>query len=102
MLGTRSLPGSLDLISHLLETLNRVVQSVSPTQADVSYIEQLLMSAIENAANKITVGLFQEVIPTIHSFFPQEIPNLSPSVVRLDILVELIRSKSILCSIGCD
>lgn len=102
VLGTRSLPGSLDLISHLLETLNRVVQSVSPTQADVSYIEQLLMSAIENAANKITVGLFQEVIPTIHSFFPQEIPNLSPSVVRLDILVELIRGKSILCSIGCD
>ncbi|KAF9468309.1 hypothetical protein BDZ94DRAFT_1246474 [Collybia nuda] len=74
VLGTRSLPGSLDLISHLLETLNRVIQSVSPAQADINYIQQLLMSAIENVANKIT-----------------EIPNLSPSVIRLDILVELIR-----------
>lgn len=55
VLGTRSLPGSLDLISHLLETLNRVVQSVSPAQADVSYVEQLLMSAVENSASKIKV-----------------------------------------------
>ncbi|GLB44223.1 putative U3 small nucleolar RNA-associated protein 10 [Lyophyllum shimeji] len=74
VLGTRSLPGSLDLISHLLETLNRVLQSQSAAQGDVSYVEQLLMSAIENVANKV-----------------MEIPNLSPSVVRLDILVDLIR-----------
>ncbi|KAG5644278.1 hypothetical protein DXG03_008763 [Asterophora parasitica] len=74
VLGAQSLPGSLDLISNLLETLNRVLQSVSSTQADASYIEQLLMSAIENAATKIV-----------------EMPNLSPNVIRLDILVELIR-----------
>lgn len=55
VLGTRPLHGSLDLVSHLLETLNRVVQSVSPVQADVSYVEQLLMSAIENSASKIKV-----------------------------------------------
>lgn len=74
ILGTKSLPGSLDLISHLLETLNRVVQSISPNQADVSYVEQLLMSAVDSAASKIV-----------------EAPNLSPSTIRLDILVEVIR-----------
>ncbi|KAG6909155.1 hypothetical protein DXG01_001782 [Tephrocybe rancida] len=72
VLGARSLPGSLDLISNLLETLNRVSQSATAAQTDVSYTEQLLMSAIENAASK-------------------EIPNLTPSVIRLEILVELIR-----------
>ncbi|KAG5637085.1 hypothetical protein H0H81_005818 [Sphagnurus paluster] len=74
VLGARSLPGSLDLVSHLLETLNRVLQSIPCAQAEVSYIEQLLMSAIENAASKIV-----------------EIPNLTPNGIRLDILVELIR-----------
>ncbi|KAF8797612.1 hypothetical protein BYT27DRAFT_7204423 [Phlegmacium glaucopus] len=74
ILGTKSLPGSLDLISCLLDTLNKVVQSFPSAQADVSYIEQLLMSAVESVASKIT-----------------EAPNLSPSVIRLDILVELIR-----------
>ncbi|CAA7262090.1 unnamed protein product [Cyclocybe aegerita] len=74
ILGTKSLPGDLDLISRLLDTLNQVVQSLPPTQAEVSYIEQLLMSAIESAASKVI-----------------EAPNLSPSVIRLDILVEVIR-----------
>lgn len=55
ILGTKSLPGSLDLISHLLDTLSKVVQTLPATQADVSYIEQLLMSAIESAASKIKV-----------------------------------------------
>ncbi|KAG6902641.1 hypothetical protein C0995_013766 [Termitomyces sp. Mi166 len=53
VLGARSLPGSLDLISNLLETLNRVLQSVTAAQTDVNYVEQLLMSAIENAATKV-------------------------------------------------
>ncbi|KAF8630264.1 hypothetical protein AX17_005450 [Amanita inopinata Kibby_2008] len=74
VLGTTSLPGSLDLISKLLDTLNRVAQSISPTQADVNYIEQLLISAIENAAEKIS-----------------ETRGLVPTAVRLDILVDLIR-----------
>ncbi|RDB23790.1 U3 small nucleolar RNA-associated protein 10 [Hypsizygus marmoreus] len=74
VLAAKELPGSLDLVSHLLETINHVLQSDSSAQADVSYIDQLLMSAIENAASKVV-----------------EIPNLIPSAVRLDILVELIR-----------
>lgn len=55
ILGTKSLPGSLDLISCLLDTLNKVVQSLPPAQADVNYIEQLLMSAMESVSSKITV-----------------------------------------------
>ncbi|KAG6836982.1 hypothetical protein H0H93_016935 [Arthromyces matolae] len=74
VLAARSLPGSLDLISKLLFMLNRVLQSVSTPRTDVNYVEQLLMSAVENAAAKVT-----------------EIPNLSPSVIQLEILVELIR-----------
>ncbi|KAJ7701560.1 hypothetical protein B0H17DRAFT_1195339 [Mycena rosella] len=74
VLGGISLPGSLDLISRLLETLHNVVQSTTPTDADISYIEQSLMSAVEHSAEKIV-----------------EVPNLAPSAIRLDILVELIR-----------
>ncbi|KAL0575096.1 snoRNA-binding rRNA-processing protein utp10 [Marasmius crinis-equi] len=74
VLGTISLPGSLDLISHLLETLSRVMQFGSPARSDVIFIEQSLMAAIDSAAEKV-----------------QEIPNLAPNAIRLDILVELIR-----------
>ncbi|KII90106.1 hypothetical protein PLICRDRAFT_686024 [Plicaturopsis crispa FD-325 SS-3] len=74
VLSSATLPGSLDLVSCFMETLNKVVHYELPAQTDISYIEQLLMSAIENAASKIAVA-----------------PNLSPSAIRLDILVELIR-----------
>lgn len=57
ILGTKSLPGSLDLVANLLDTLSKVVQTLPPTQADVSYIEQLLMSAVESAASKIKVRM---------------------------------------------
>lgn len=66
VLGTRSLPGSLDLISNLLETLNRVLQSVTSAQTDINYVEQLLMSAIENAASKVKVsGLLNLNLPSM-------------------------------------
>ncbi|KAJ7079966.1 hypothetical protein B0H15DRAFT_1025307 [Mycena belliarum] len=74
VLGGIALPGSLDLISRLLETLHNVVQSTTPTDADISYIKQSLMSAVEHSAENII-----------------EVPNLAPSAIRLDILVELIR-----------
>jgi hypothetical protein len=57
------LPGSLDLIAHLLETLSKIVQTLPQTQADISYIEQLLMSAVESAASKINVcGFFDSLM----------------------------------------
>jgi len=55
ILGTKSLPGSLELTTHLLETLNKVAQSLPAAQADVIYIQQLLMSAIESTSSKIKV-----------------------------------------------
>ena len=51
-----ALPGSVDLISHLLQALSSVVQTFSSLQADVSYTEQLLMSAIDSVAGKVTVS----------------------------------------------
>ncbi|KAF7373573.1 U3 small nucleolar RNA-associated protein 10 [Mycena sanguinolenta] len=74
VLASVPLPGSLDLVSRLLETLHNVVQSTTSTDVDISYIEQSLMSAVEHSAEKIT-----------------EVPNLAPSAIRLDILVDLIR-----------
>ncbi|ESK96722.1 u3 small nucleolar RNA-associated protein 10 [Moniliophthora roreri MCA 2997] len=74
VMGTMSLPGSFDLISHLLETLSKVMQFSNTARADVIFIEQSLMAAVDNAAGKV-----------------QEIPNLAPNAIRLDVLVELIR-----------
>ena len=59
----KSLPGSLDLIAHLLDTLSKIMQSLPQTQAGVSYIEQLLMSAVESAASKINIcSLFDSLM----------------------------------------
>ena len=87
------MPGSLDLITHLLDTLSKIVQSLPQTQADVSYIEQLLMSAVESAASNIKVCGYLLVSDGCAHCPIQEVPNLSPSVIRLDILVEVIRGK---------
>ena len=65
VLGTKPLPGSLDLISSLLDTLHHTVQYALSTQADLSFVQQLCMSAIENTAEKITVGLFVHFL-TVH------------------------------------
>ncbi|KAJ7881538.1 hypothetical protein B0H14DRAFT_2565770 [Mycena olivaceomarginata] len=78
VLASVSLPGSLDLVSRLLENFNNVVYSITSTDVDISYIEQSIMSAVEHSAEKIT-----------------EAPNLAPSAIRLDIVVHFIRvSKS--------
>ncbi|KAJ7222324.1 hypothetical protein GGX14DRAFT_663256 [Mycena pura] len=74
VLASIPLPGSLDFVSKLLEALHNVVQSTARTDVDINYIEQALMSAVEHSAEKIA-----------------EVPNLAPSSIRLDILVELIR-----------
>ena len=67
VLGTKSLPGSLDLISSLLDTLNHTVQYALSTQADLSFVQQLTMSAIENTAEKITVGFFVRFLAAYQS-----------------------------------
>ncbi|KAG9310969.1 hypothetical protein JVU11DRAFT_8847 [Chiua virens] len=71
VLGTTDIPGSLDLISALLDTLNKVVRSDLWGPSDTSYICQMLMAAIEKSASKVME--------------PPAMP------IRLDVLVELIR-----------
>ncbi|KAJ7301607.1 hypothetical protein DFH08DRAFT_647463, partial [Mycena albidolilacea] len=53
VLASVSLPGSLDLVSRLLENFNNVVYSTTSTDVDISYIEQSIMSAVEHSAEKI-------------------------------------------------
>jgi U3 small nucleolar RNA-associated protein 10 len=55
VLGAQSLPGSLDFVARLLETLGLIVQYQSQAQVDMSYLEQLFMTAVENAADNISV-----------------------------------------------
>ena len=60
-ISSRPLPGSVELASCLLETLNKVVHDASSSVTDKSYVEQLLMSAVENAATNVPVS---EIYPT--------------------------------------
>ncbi|KAI0063355.1 ARM repeat-containing protein [Artomyces pyxidatus] len=72
LLSSITLPGSMELITYLLEVLNRVAHSDTTLSADKAYIEQLLMSALDNAAANVAT-------------------EATPVVVRLDILVDIIR-----------
>lgn len=65
VLAASTLPGSLDLISRMLDTLSSVLHYESPAQGDKSYVEQLLMSAIDNAAQKVEASLS---VGNFHSF----------------------------------
>lgn len=56
VIGSLKVTGSLDLVSCLLETLNKVASNSSPAAADKRFIEQLLMSAIENVVGSLQVG----------------------------------------------
>ncbi|KAI6022898.1 hypothetical protein BKA83DRAFT_89928, partial [Pisolithus microcarpus] len=70
-LATSDIPGSVALISHLLETVNSVIHSDVWGPSDTNYLCQMLMAGIENSASKLTEPL--------------------PHPIRLEILVELIR-----------
>lgn len=70
------LPGDKDLISCLLETLSNVSHSEGRPTAGVAYIEQLLMSCIQNA-----------------SAAAQAAGETSFTGIRMDILVDVIRAS---------
>ena len=63
ILGTKPLPGSIELISYLLQVLSNIVQNLSPSEAEVNYTEQLLMSAVESAASRVSVSSFIARLP---------------------------------------
>ncbi|KAI0052438.1 hypothetical protein FA95DRAFT_1483564 [Auriscalpium vulgare] len=73
-LSAMSLPGSSELIASLLDTLHKVSQFEAVTAADKSYMEQLLMSAVENAASSVS-----------------DAATSAPTKIRLEILVDIIR-----------
>ncbi|KAI0692328.1 hypothetical protein BC835DRAFT_1416622 [Cytidiella melzeri] len=74
VLGAKPLPGTSELVTTLLDTLNKTIGDSSVTPADKTYVEQLLLSALENVVKNIAV----ESGKTLQG-------------VRLDTLIELIR-----------
>ncbi|KAI0712775.1 armadillo-type protein [Cerioporus squamosus] len=76
VLGSVKVAGSLELVACLLETLHKVVNNVSPDASDRRFIEQLLMSAIENA---------------VENFVPST--PVAPGAIRVDTLVEILRAS---------
>lgn len=55
ILGAKSLPGAPELVIALLDTLSKVISDSSVTTADKTYVEQLLLSALENAVGSVSV-----------------------------------------------
>ena len=55
VLSKQRLAGSYELVSALLEVLGRVASIQDVSHAEIRYIEQLLMSAIESTALRINV-----------------------------------------------
>ncbi|KZT68072.1 hypothetical protein DAEQUDRAFT_348588 [Daedalea quercina L-15889] len=75
VLSAKNLPGSLDLITSLLETLTRIVHDTSVIPAGKAYLEQLLMTALESSVTNMP-----------------ENASIQAGVVRVDILIELIKA----------
>lgn len=57
VLGTTNVPGSLDLVSTLLETLNKIVRSDHWGPSDTNYVCQMLIAAIEKSASRVMVRI---------------------------------------------
>jgi hypothetical protein len=55
VLGGKPLPGSSELVITLLDSLSKVINDGSVPATDKIYIEQLLLSALDNAVSNISV-----------------------------------------------
>ncbi|KAH9920883.1 armadillo-type protein [Epithele typhae] len=76
ILDSSKITGTLELLSCLLETLNKVVSNVSPDLPDRRYVEQLLMSAAENVAQRFTPSA-----------------SVPANSVRVDTLIDILRTS---------
>ncbi|TBU55148.1 armadillo-type protein [Dichomitus squalens] len=76
VIGSSKITGSFELVSSLLDTLNKVANNSSPDAADRRFVEQLLMAAIEH------------VVRT----FPTS-ATVAPGSIRVDTLVEILRTS---------
>lgn len=66
VIGSLKFTGTLELVACLLETLNKVTTNISPDVADRRFVEQLLMSAIENAVENLPVcGTLLTLVSTV-------------------------------------
>ncbi|KAG9310965.1 hypothetical protein JVU11DRAFT_8842 [Chiua virens] len=82
VLGTTDIPGSLDLISTLLDILNKVGRSdLCWGPSDTSYVCQMLMAAIEKSASH---GEHFPLMTRFHHFTGYQGPLAMP--IRLDVL----------------
>jgi U3 small nucleolar RNA-associated protein 10 len=92
VIASRTLPGSIDLVRTLLETLGRLCQAHAPARSDYDYVEQLLISALESSVSQIRVIVYllystsMDILLILHI---QEPVGAVP--LRIDVLVELIR-----------
>jgi len=66
ILGTKELPSSLDLLTQLLDTLGKIIHYDSPVPSDTSYLCQMLMAAVEEAASKMMVFYIYHMYMTAH------------------------------------
>ncbi|KIK65016.1 hypothetical protein GYMLUDRAFT_39424 [Collybiopsis luxurians FD-317 M1] len=74
-----ALPPSFDLITHLLETLSQVIRFQASSAStygttSVEFVCQNIMSSVDGVATGV-----------------RDPPNLNPTPIRLDVLVEIIR-----------
>lgn len=101
ILGSMRLPATVELIAALLDTLNKVVHDAPTGTGDKVFVEQVLMSALENVALNMPVRvIFREMTASLSHITLQE--NFSmPANVRLDILVELVRGTYLPFSSFC-
>ncbi|KAJ8482003.1 hypothetical protein ONZ51_g5640 [Trametes cubensis] len=76
VLASLKITGTLELISCLLETLHKVTHNVAPDTADRRFVEQLIMSAVENIVQQFPSST---IIP--------------PGSLRVDTLVEILRTS---------
>ena len=80
-------------MSCLLETLQKVLSNVSPDAADRRFIEQLLMSATENVVEHFPVSLPTTMSLWTLTHVEQASTLVPPGAIRVDALVEILRSK---------
>ena len=56
VLSSQKLEGSVELVSSIMELLNRVAQRTDLSGSESSYIEQLAMACIDSSASRVKVS----------------------------------------------
>ncbi|KDQ16943.1 hypothetical protein BOTBODRAFT_144298 [Botryobasidium botryosum FD-172 SS1] len=73
IMAAKPLPGALELVACLLETLSRLCNLHASAKSEFDYLEQLCLTGLESAVDNI------------------ETTSFTPNALRVDVLVEVIR-----------